>query len=126
MAADYLLAGGYTVRERNWCHITASHRLEIDIIAQKGDEIIFVEVKSRDKSGQHPVDAVVEGKKRKMAWGADIYMRGLDRKFYYRFDIIAFIGTETDHVMHHIPNAFIAPYGLPAPRRVPRQAGETE
>ena len=43
-AADYLEREGYEVLERNWFFAKA----EIDIIAQKENELIIVEVKTRN------------------------------------------------------------------------------
>ena len=42
-AAAYLMARGYTIRNRNW---RVGHK-EIDIIAQKDGVIVFIEVKTR-------------------------------------------------------------------------------
>ena len=45
-AADFLAAQGYRIVERNW---RFGHH-DIDIIASKGNEIVFVEVKTRHGS----------------------------------------------------------------------------
>ena len=47
-AADFLMARGFTIIERNY----RKRRGEIDIIARKGDTIHFIEIKARsDASG---------------------------------------------------------------------------
>ncbi len=43
VAANHLEAHGYTVLERNW----SSRVGEIDLIASRGEDLVFVEVKSR-------------------------------------------------------------------------------
>jgi putative endonuclease len=56
-AEDYVAAslrrGGYTLRARNWRHPELG---EIDIVAQRHDVIVFVEVRAR----RGPVNAAVE------------------------------------------------------------------
>jgi putative endonuclease len=55
LAASHLVASGYEVVERNWrCKIG-----EIDIIATKDDELVFVEVKTRSSLAfGHPLEAI--------------------------------------------------------------------
>jgi putative endonuclease len=43
IAARHLSERGYTIRERNWRH---GHG-ELDIVAERGGEIVFVEVRAR-------------------------------------------------------------------------------
>lgn len=52
IAARYLKEKGYHILEKNW----RSHPYELDIICQQEDEIIFVEVKSRNSN--NPQDAL--------------------------------------------------------------------
>ena len=60
-AVDYLVAHGYTLHERDW---RVGH-MDLDIIAEKDGEIVFVEVKTRqtDDYGS-PEDAVTDKKMR--------------------------------------------------------------
>lgn len=104
---EYLEREGYVVREINWRPISMS--CEIDLIAQKGDVIIFVEVKARNGHFTSPVDAVDNKKMKQMVKGADSYLGTLDHRLYYRFDIIAITGTEKSFTLKHIPDAFISP-----------------
>ena len=55
LAASHLIATGYEVVERNWrCRLG-----EIDIIATKDDELVFVEVKTRSSVAYgHPLEAI--------------------------------------------------------------------
>lgn len=105
LAAEYLIKQGYTIRERNF---KLAH-IEIDIIAEKENEIVFVEVKARTGEHQDPLNAVDKRKRNKMINGADIYLRDLPSLYYYRFDIITFTGTEDNYTMEHYPDAFMPP-----------------
>lgn len=104
IACDYLIAEGYAIRERNW---RIGNRIEIDIIAQEGDTIVFVEVKARKGDFISPDEAVDKTKRKKMQRGGDIYLRGLDRFFYYRLDIITLTGTPTAYRLDHLKDAFL-------------------
>ncbi|MBD5306683.1 MAG: YraN family protein [Bacteroides sp.] len=107
VAATYLLQQGYLIRERNWKNSKGKN--EVDIIAQHGDEIIFVEVKCRTGEGDDPVAAVNARKMMKMTKAADSYLRSLPQKLFYRFDIIAFHGNPVPENIQHFRDAFIAP-----------------
>lgn len=104
LAAEYLIKQGYTVRERNY----RINNIEIDIIAQKDNEIIFVEVKARTGNDQNPLDAVDKAKRRRIINGADIYLKGLEVLYYYRFDIITVTGIGDNYELKHYPDAYRA------------------
>lgn len=108
IAAEYLTSLGYAMREHNW----RCDGCEIDIIAQRGTRMIFVEVKTRASGTIDPVLAVNSTKRRHMIRGADIYLRSLSIPLDYQFDIISIVGNPHDYTLEHIPDAF-----LPSPRR---------
>lgn len=55
LAADYLAEGGMQVLERNW----RCDQGEIDLVARDGEELVFVEVKTRSGLGfGHPLEAI--------------------------------------------------------------------
>jgi putative endonuclease len=59
LAAEHLTASGYRVLERNW---RCSHG-EIDIVAFKDGEVVFVEVKTRTSVAfGHPLEAITTAK----------------------------------------------------------------
>jgi putative endonuclease len=107
LACDYLVAQGLAIREQNWR--PGRGHAEIDIIAQEGSTIVFVEVKARTTSDIDPAEAVDLKKQKLMARGADTYLRSLPYDFEYRFDIIAITGTESSHTLTHYPDAFLPP-----------------
>ena len=107
VAADYLVTLGAAIVERQW-HGPGS---EIDIIARMGRRMVFVEVKTRAAGGLDPVDAVDATKRTHMVRAADTYLKAQSVPFDYQFDIIAITGSESDHKIVHIPDAF-----FPTPR----------
>ena len=55
LAAQRLAASGFTVIERNW----RCSQGELDIVARSGDELVFVEVKTRSSVAYgHPFEAI--------------------------------------------------------------------
>ena len=85
-AAKYLEQNGYKILDRNF----ACHRGEIDIIALKDNQIIFVEIKSRTsiKYGL-PSEAVTKQKLQHLYKTAEYYLitRNLE-KMDTRIDVI--------------------------------------
>ena len=80
---------GFRVLERN----VEIGRYEIDIIAQEGDTIAFVEVKSRESGDFLPPEANVTPKKqRHIRAAARSYAdRRDDPDEYYRFDVVTVV-----------------------------------
>lgn len=103
IASTYLLKNGYSILERNW----RFGREEIDIVAKKGDFIVFIEVKTRhtDFTGD-PVLAVTEGKKKIILRIANEYilLKGLESES--RFDIIGIILNNKETRIDHVEDAF--------------------
>ncbi|MBO7499129.1 MAG: YraN family protein, partial [Bacteroidaceae bacterium] len=60
LATAFLLSKGYGILERNW----KSGRKEIDIIAQDGRDLVFVEVKTRSSEDVLPAIEAVDARKR--------------------------------------------------------------
>lgn len=104
-AAEYYLEEGYLIRERNWRY----NHIEIDLIAQKDNEIIFIEVKARSGRDLDPVDAVTYSKRKRIVRGADIYLKSLQGDYEYRFDIFALEGDMDNYQYEVYMNAFVSP-----------------
>jgi putative endonuclease len=105
-AAAYLMARGYTIRERNW----RFQRKEVDIIAQKNGILVFVEVKARrnDNFGD-ALDAVTDDKIRNLIHAANAYVRYYRLDLSIRFDVITVLGEPGNQVVEHIEDAFYPP-----------------
>lgn len=106
IAADYLTAEGYVIRERNW---RCGNHIEIDIIAQEGTTIAFVEVKARKGDCLLPDESVDLAKQKKMIKGGDIYLRNQTKFYEYRLDVITLTGTPDNYQLSHLKDAFLPP-----------------
>ncbi len=94
-AAEYLRELGYDILEKNW---QAGHK-EIDLIAQKENVIVFVEVKAAiGTQFGHPAEWVDKRKRKNLIMAAEQYIA--DRKLKnvdYRFDLITFYKGKLEH-----------------------------
>jgi len=82
---------------------------EIDLIAERGDLVVFVEVKTRRGTGfGTPAEAVTRTKQERMARVALAWLQrtgGLERRT--RFDVVEVcVGAGGASVLHHIEDAF--------------------
>jgi len=87
-AASFLESRGFEIIERNYRFGRAG---EIDLIARRGDLLVFVEVKSR-RNSEYGVgeEAVTERKKRQLGRLAEWYLsRHRKMKKPVRFDVLA-------------------------------------
>lgn len=103
IAIQYLKSKGYIIHHTNW---RMSH-LEIDIIAEHKDELVFIEVKTRssDQFGE-PEDAVDHQKEKGLIRLADVYLEHLQMEVLSRFDIIAIILNDSESNITHFEDAF--------------------
>ena len=93
MACDHIVRSGGRIMERNF----RSRMGEIDIIAEDGGAICFVEVKYRKNvSNGHPAEAVGAKKQYTICRTADYYRmkKRLSEDRPYRFDVISITGDE--------------------------------
>ena len=104
---EYLVSKGYTVRERNWRPKTS--KSEIDLIAQKGDMIVFVEVKARTDCDSDPTDALTAEKIKNVVRGANSYLMAQEEAYYYRFDVAAVTGNAKTYTLDYLEDAFLPP-----------------
>ena len=90
LAASYLCEKGYVILERDW---HSGHR-DIDIIAQKEDTIVFVEVKTRSsRDFLDPITAVNRQKQYNQLHAINHYLQYKRVSSAYRFDVITIVGT---------------------------------
>jgi len=104
-AAEYYISKGYAIRERNW----RFKRIEIDLIAQTDETVVFVEVKARSGRDLDPLEAVTTEKMKRMTRGADIYLKSLKGNLEYRFDIFTLTGDFSDYRVEVYEDAFLSP-----------------
>lgn len=103
MACEKLVTEGYAIVERNW----RLKHFEIDIIAKKGDRIVFAEVKTRSDLDCDPLEVIDSRKMSQMARAADTYIRIFDVKQEPQFDLFGIAGTPRNYKMEHIADAFL-------------------
>ncbi len=86
LAAAWLRRAGFTICARNW----RQGRYELDIIAQRGDELHFVEVKTRHADSlTSPEQAMTSSKCRAMRRAAACYLSRHPTHADPRFDLCA-------------------------------------
>lgn len=113
IAAKFLKDKGYKILDRNFKNCKGRQVGEIDIIAEKNKEIIFVEVKTRslEKYGDTlPEENITQSKLHKLSKIANSYvkMKGFwDRP--YHFDAISvWLSNDFEkHEIKHIENIFM-------------------
>ena len=103
LAAEYLRRQGYRVLERR----LRIGGIEIDIVAQRGDLLVWVEVKTRSTDlFAAPQQAVDVKKQRRMIAAADLYLRERGLSCEVRFDIISVVANPSREDICHIEGAF--------------------
>ena len=87
IAADYLTDRGYAIRERNF----RTREGEIDIIAEKDDTLVFVEVRTRrSRACGIPEESITQRKKARLVALAEAYMEDRDDlPQSWRIDVVA-------------------------------------
>lgn len=107
LAADYLRSQGLVVLYRGY----RCPRGEIDLVCRDGNELVFVEVKSRSSlTAGYPAEAITRAKMRRIITAARYFIaeHGLER-VPIRFDVIAIQINNADlskaQITHH-PYAF--------------------
>jgi putative endonuclease len=104
VAVDYLMKKGYRILQRNY----RFEHGEIDIVAEDGNVLVFIEVKARrSKEFGEPEDAVTPRKREKLRSTANGYMfeNNIDDK-ECRFDVIAIDYQNSKTEISHIEDAF--------------------
>ena len=113
-AAEFLEKKGFRILHMNY---RVSH-LEIDIIAEDDEHLIFVEVKSRTENERNtarfgrPAAAVTKEKRQNLLSAANSYLRTNKTQKRPRLDVIEVYFTEQKlkkpqiSRIHHIENAF--------------------
>lgn len=103
MAANFLIKKGYKILEINW----RFKKSEIDILVQKDDTLVCVEVKTRatDVFGD-PQDFVATKQIKSLVIATNQYVESNDLDVEVRFDVIAIIHNKYKSELTHFEDAF--------------------
>ena len=103
-AADFLVARGYHILERNF----RCRGGEVDLIALDGGTLVFVEVKvRRTLSRGAPIEAVTAVKQARVRRAAQEYLTFCGRVFTrIRFDVMSVMKTARNTDITHLKAAF--------------------
>ena len=103
LAVDFLIKKGYIILDTNW----RFQKAEVDIIAQKGETLAVVEVKTRSTTDFGNPQDFIKPKKIKMLVSAiDEYVISKDLDVEVRFDIIAIVHENKKFTIEHLEDAF--------------------
>lgn len=102
-ALAYLRSENYVILATNWRY----KHLEIDIIAQHKDVLVFAEVKTRSGSDYGEPEAAVSLKKQRfLISAANQYMTESNSPLEARFDILSVSLVNNKAIVKHLPDAF--------------------
>jgi len=105
LAHRYLQAHGLTVIERNWIAPGGAHN-ELDLVAWDGDQLVFVEVKSRKNTEYaSPERALDDEKRRRVCRAARQFLdKWRLRPEHARFDLVSVVFEPL--MIQHTPDAW--------------------
>lgn len=102
-AAAYLRRLGYRIWKTNW---RWGHR-ELDLVALHGNELVIVEVKSRNHNQVNRPESVIDPRKeRNIILAAEAFIRLHSCCRPTRFDVIGVLYEESGLQIEHIQDAF--------------------
>ncbi len=106
MVADFYKANGFKIKKMNY----KSRYGEIDVIAQKNEELVFIEVKARSSvSFLSPCEYVTPAKQKKIVKTALCYLADIGTDdFLIRFDVAEVVKKDNRITLNCITNAFEA------------------
>lgn len=103
IAVEYLKKRGYKILHRNYMTPVG----EADIVAEDGDTVVFVEVKTRkDDSFGRPFEAVNHRKQEKLKKVSLYFLKQKKQELSVRFDVISIILADGRPEIEHIEGAF--------------------
>lgn len=104
LASNFLLKNNYKILEKNYRYLKA----EVDIIAQKNEVLVAVEVKTRTSAYfGNPQDFISRKKIKLLTSAMDFYVTNNDLNVEVRFDIIAIITNKKETKIEHLKDAFL-------------------
>ncbi|HIP35732.1 MAG TPA: endonuclease [Crocinitomix sp.] len=103
LAKRFLIEKGYKILATNY----RFKHLEVDIIAQQGEELIVVEVKTRQNEYlAGPEVTVTKSKQKAIVKVANAYVVENDIDLEIRFDIVSIILNDNETKIEHLEDAF--------------------
>jgi len=103
LAQQYLIDKGFEIRHLNWRH----KKNEIDIIAEKNNLLVVVEVKTRSNDYfENPKEAVTRKKQKFIITATEAYIIEFDVDLEVRFDIVSVLISNNKSEIEHIEDAF--------------------
>ncbi len=103
LAVDHLLKMGYSILAQNYIY----QKAEVDIIAQKKDVLVAVEVKTRSSSHFGDPQEFLKPKQiKRIVKAVDDYVNANAMDVEVRFDIIAIVINARETSLEHLENAF--------------------
>lgn len=103
LVARYLEEQGFQVIQKNY----TTRYGEIDLIAQKDEYLVFVEVKTRKSNYFQLASVVTPSKQKKIVKSAKLFI--MTNQVYdkvCRFDVATVLEHQGNHEIEYIPNAF--------------------
>lgn len=103
IAQQHILKLGYRILDTNWQY----GHLELDIVALENDQLVVVEVKSRNGIRyEHPSEAITNTKIKRIVDAAEAYIFKKDLNLDTRFDVITIIFFGERFELEHFKDAF--------------------
>ena len=102
-AADYYCNLGFQILQKNYCY----RKAEVDLIVQKDNLLVVVEVKARSSTYFGDPQSFVSKKKiQLLVMATDAFIQQRDLAVEVRFDIISYTLERGEWKLEHLPNAF--------------------
>ncbi|RLC57314.1 MAG: YraN family protein [Candidatus Cloacimonadota bacterium] len=104
-AKDFLISNNYKIIKTNF----HSPYGEIDIIAQDGEILVFIEVKTRSSDLDSALNSISISKRKKISKTASYFLSKNDAFYdvFTRFDVIIILNSRTHTSLKHIKEAFV-------------------
>lgn len=104
LAAAYLERSGWRILDRNW----RFHHKEIDLVAERGGVVAFVEVRARRDAGlAHPLETITAAKRRDLAIAARGWIATRGGPYQgFRFDAVAVTRGAGTTTVEHVEDAW--------------------
>ena len=97
LAAEYLMKKGFRVMARNY----RSRKAEIDLIVQRDNWLVFVEVKTRNSNAWGEPESFVNSLQRRLIYeAAEEYIFKKDWQGHIRFDIVSVKPGPVPEIVH--------------------------